>query len=148
MHDVLVEPAARHRPEGPDADVQRQPHDLDAARGDGGEDLRREMQRCRRRRHAARNAREHRLVALRPRVVAAADVRRQRNLSAACEQRFEVDVGSEAQDPRTVGEHLDDLGRRAVERDVRAAAQPLARAHERKPLARRVIKIVAVARAQ
>ena len=86
VHRMLVDAIALHRPERSDPDVERQAHELDAASFEMREQLGREMQRRRRRSHAAGHAREHRLISALRGVGIALYVRRQRKPAGSCKE--------------------------------------------------------------
>ena len=92
LHPVLGNPLGTDGPEGPRADVERHPVELDAPRPEGGEQRRGEVKACRRRGHGAGPGRVDGLVA-RP-VLAAGlpvpvDVRRERRQPMDLEERLD-----------------------------------------------------------
>ena len=137
MHHVIVDSLRRHRSKGAQPDVERQSHELDAARREPFEQLRRKVQRCRRCRDAPGNAREDGLIPLLRLRGACVNVRRQRHLAGAGQKLLERNSQLELDLAHSLRELAgNDRFAEGFEQNARAGAQPARRAGQRDPAPR------------
>ena len=114
VHAMIVRVLRLHRQKGAGPDVQRNPHDGDAARRNGGGKRRREVQAGSRCRDGAGMAREHRLVIVPIGFVDrafAGDVRRERRGAVTLQRRIQVSVGAREPQHHLAFAHMLDANR-------------------------------------